>query len=376
MRTFEQYIEESVDFRLGGSKNKGAVDKTFGELKDGDVFYRYSIDISSRRFTKNPCKCIFECIDGNKMRYFFDDRKSDIARFTMFVDKDKSMASHTYGVSAGHGLYYVYSTIEYDEATIIEKIEELSKKADKDVNVYVYESVDFRLGGKNNVDSGSFAFSHLRLGDDVYCVNVDTRNWKVIEREQGVFEGSKEMYERMFVYFRVNKRTCSCPVLKEEYEISSVHIEPSLIYDNGAKIYSTYYVEDDEAIELAKEWKNDLKESVDFRLGGRNKKGFNQTKYKSFRDLEKGDIIYEFDSETEEGYEQIFQELEIDVTATIKTINAFGFKDSYIIDKNALDDSFYIFQKIHCLVTSEEEMIDIAKKEFGVKLRDEDIARL
>lgn len=101
-----------------------------------------------------------------------------------------------------------------------------------------------------------------------------------------------------------------------------------------------------------------------------------EIKVKSFRDLEKGDVIYEFDSETEKAYERIFQELKIDATATIKTINAFGFEDSYIIDKDALDDSFYIFQKIHCLATTEEEMIDIAKKEFGVKLGDEDIARL
>ena len=125
-----------------------------------------------------------------------------------------------------------------------------------------------------------------------------------------------------------------------------------------------------------KTFKQYIEEAVDFRLGGNKKKGFDQSKVKSFRDLEKGDVIYEFDSETEEAYEQLFQELEIDATATIKTINAFGFENSYIIDKKALDDSFYIFQKFHCLATTEEELVDIAKKEFGVKLEDDDIARL
>jgi len=126
-----------------------------------------------------------------------------------------------------------------------------------------------------------------------------------------------------------------------------------------------------------KTFKQYIEESVDFRLGGNKKNGFNQTKYKSFRDLEKGDVIYEFDSETGEAYEEIFQKLEIDVTATIKTITSLsGFGNTFVINKNALDDSFHIFQKSVCLATTEEEMIDIAKKEFGVKLEDKDIARL
>ena len=31
MRTFKQYIKETVDFRLGGKGNKGVVSKTFSE---------------------------------------------------------------------------------------------------------------------------------------------------------------------------------------------------------------------------------------------------------------------------------------------------------------------------------------------------------
>ena len=44
MRTFEQYIDEAYNFRLGGSQQKGfnqEESKTFEELEDGDVLYVY-----------------------------------------------------------------------------------------------------------------------------------------------------------------------------------------------------------------------------------------------------------------------------------------------------------------------------------------------
>ena len=42
MRTFEEYIREGVDFRLGGSWNKGLNQaKTFDQLEEGDIIYYY-----------------------------------------------------------------------------------------------------------------------------------------------------------------------------------------------------------------------------------------------------------------------------------------------------------------------------------------------
>ena len=45
MKTFKQYIEESVDFRLGGGQQNGfdqAKLKTLAELEKGDICYVYS----------------------------------------------------------------------------------------------------------------------------------------------------------------------------------------------------------------------------------------------------------------------------------------------------------------------------------------------
>ena len=45
MKSFEEYIEEAVDFRLGGKADKGiAAPKTFGELEKGDKIYLYRFE--------------------------------------------------------------------------------------------------------------------------------------------------------------------------------------------------------------------------------------------------------------------------------------------------------------------------------------------
>lgn len=42
MKSFEEFVEESLNFRLGGSTNKGAaVEKNFSELETGDKMYSF-----------------------------------------------------------------------------------------------------------------------------------------------------------------------------------------------------------------------------------------------------------------------------------------------------------------------------------------------
>jgi len=43
MKSFKQYIEEGVDFRLGGSQNKDGNIKTFKDLKVGDTVFWYRV---------------------------------------------------------------------------------------------------------------------------------------------------------------------------------------------------------------------------------------------------------------------------------------------------------------------------------------------
>ena len=57
MKTFSEYISEAVDFRLGGSKNKGdnaELNKTFEELEKGDVIYLWNFDENNDVELKEP----------------------------------------------------------------------------------------------------------------------------------------------------------------------------------------------------------------------------------------------------------------------------------------------------------------------------------
>ena len=65
MRSFEQYIDESYSFRLGGSQNKGYEQnevkiKTFNELEEDDTFYFWN---SSRGEYAN--EYLFEKLERN-----------------------------------------------------------------------------------------------------------------------------------------------------------------------------------------------------------------------------------------------------------------------------------------------------------------------
>ena len=45
MKSFEEFVEESLNFRLGGSSNKGAaVEKKFSELEVGDKMYYFCFE--------------------------------------------------------------------------------------------------------------------------------------------------------------------------------------------------------------------------------------------------------------------------------------------------------------------------------------------
>jgi len=66
MKTFEQYIKEAVDFRLGGSQQKGYDKaKTFAELKEGDEFFYISCDISrTEMFAMRIYKLVKKIVSG------------------------------------------------------------------------------------------------------------------------------------------------------------------------------------------------------------------------------------------------------------------------------------------------------------------------
>ena len=87
MKSFSEYIKEAIDFRLGGSRNKGESDKTFEELKEGDAFYYAMYD--KREGRDNEVFCIRQYKLGrkekwnDKTKFFFIERGAVASYFAV-----------------------------------------------------------------------------------------------------------------------------------------------------------------------------------------------------------------------------------------------------------------------------------------------------
>ena len=75
MKSFEEYIAESADFRLGGKDNKGEAPKTFGELEEGDIVYMVETHKGNLAFRKkekfyrinlDPADCYIVFKEGSR----------------------------------------------------------------------------------------------------------------------------------------------------------------------------------------------------------------------------------------------------------------------------------------------------------------------
>ena len=91
MKTFEQYIREAVDFRLGGSANKGKATKSFKDLEGGDYVYFYEIDRRKRSASKT--------VEGRIKRVKFETiEKENIKILNIFYinNLEKGPESYTF----------------------------------------------------------------------------------------------------------------------------------------------------------------------------------------------------------------------------------------------------------------------------------------
>ena len=291
MRTFEQYIKESVDFRLGGKSSKGDSIKSFSELKNGDVFYYYRVRKDGNEFIIDHSKRIF--LDA-----YETGKKTEIEFRVVFENNSKLTA-----VFNAPNIYkdedcYIFINVNFDEDRIlINSTRELSEdeiaylyndnqeKAHsfKKDSIIICESVDFRLGGKAN-KSGYRTFEELKPDDVIYEYTIDPET----------------DYVKLTKY-KANSEAGL--LLKRKKRWNDLIADSSAFVVIGNKwfhtvLYSTYELSREEAIEKtaeamknSKEWEYvKVEESVDFRLGGKQQKGFNQKK--TFADLEEGDTLY------------------------------------------------------------------------------------
>ena len=301
MKTFTQYLTEKIDFRLGGSLNKGEVYKSFEELEKGDKVYVYSVQ-------HRGVMCVTE-----KKEYELEEVKRRVndnaislvtntyihITFTIQPENFESQIafmSKFYDVSAKDDVWWIISTMPdanseakdvAEEAMKNEAIER--KKIEKRKKMTTDESVDFRLGG--SADKGyapSKTFGELDVNDKFYRYIVDTDN-KVVKND---YETIISVNDYDYRLIKLNK--CWKSIISKS----------SLFVDNGTSatysmVYSTRQLRHAEAISIAVDAMKSgkpheiikIEESVDFRLGGsQNKDG--RAEIKSFDKLEEDDVLY------------------------------------------------------------------------------------
>lgn len=298
MKTFEQYIEEAVDFRLGGKDNKGeTLFKTFTELSNGDIFYMYTINNETEEIAERKYYFLSITANGNDELDTLIEYKSS---------PSQASVSHTYAPRLMRNedcsifiksfndweCSYLYSTTKLDEERVRELWKVYQKESIKrNKNIMVCESVDFRLGGKANKGVVSKTFSELEKGDIFYRyiynkeeneVEDETERYFIQASEYEADGATKTRIEYNYFIDNGRKMTSTNQILNiYRGEDCSVFIK---VYRGGVNcyIYSTSRLSEEE---LQRIWREHSKEalsynakyviceSVDFRLGGSANKG-------------------------------------------------------------------------------------------------------
>lgn len=119
-----------------------------------------------------------------------------------------------------------------------------------------------------------------------------------------------------------------------------------------------------------------LKEAVDFRLGGCQKKGFDQSKVKSFRDLEKGDVFYFWNKNMGETARERCFSYKIEGPTYSNLYYDSNGGEFTVIHTKQLDDSFALPSKtsidagsVWCEATSFEELKELVKETFKIDVK-------
>jgi len=121
-----------------------------------------------------------------------------------------------------------------------------------------------------------------------------------------------------------------------------------------------------------------IKEIADFRLGGSQKKGFNQNKFKTFDKLEEGDKFYVWGvgNDEKEVLEMTFSSTYDDPSdqnyITLETSE----DEPFLINKNDFESSFSygkLKENKWCVATTFDELQETVKRMYGVKIEKENI---
>jgi len=303
MKTFEQYINEDLNFRLGGKENKGDYVKhlKFSELEKGDIIYQWCVD-TDKNTVVMEFEFVFECIEGNKI---ISSKRNRVTK--RITDKQPiqppTLECSTFMYRSSY--CWLYSTIHYSNIDVIKIAKECLEEIQGDSEAFkkggcVYEAVDFRLGGKKRSgfdQTGPKKFNELEKGDAIYRIEgfIDNNSFRATKF---TFDHWNDNAKWNCIVEDESGEKTSLIINKEERRFStSINAE---VTRNHFALLSTNNFTKDEIFSKYKELtKNDkssrkiLLEGVDFRLGGKDNKGVAAPK--TFEDLEEGDLVYAYE---------------------------------------------------------------------------------
>ena len=301
MKSFEQYIEEAYNFRLGGSQNKGYEQnkvKTFGDLTVGDSYYVW-----------DPTR--------TEVHKFIIKNIEETSKAILFYYADESYCCHS--ISKNKLEESIIEHIERDYiATSYEAIKEKAKeknktlrcvlKYDYEAKTFIEESYNFRLGGSQRKGfDQKVTFADLAEGESYYIwepnnlkVNefvikkiVDRDNYVRFYYDDGDYNyhsiPKKNLKESIRNYSSKYYIAASYEVIEEKAKEEGVVLKGALKYDTVVQEF--------------------VEEAYNFRLGGSQKKGFEQTKVTTFGGLTVGDSYYLLDLKRSEVHELIIQHI-------------------------------------------------------------------
>ena len=357
------FVDEAYNFRLGGSKQKGfnqVYKKSFAELEDGDIIYyadRNKIaSVIFRKLEKSRTSKFWRITytrgnDDNLLSTTLDNPMLDV--------KSASTAYLTYGGAIGT-----------NKADIIKLANKtwFTHYTEDDIQDLT-EAYNFRLGGsqKKGFDQAS-KFEDLEKGDHFYYCSVPIEDAsfcrvliaKLLDSSKTKTHGDMTQIKTDCGDFKfpndcLNKTKFIWKWPYATFYASTTRKEMlELIDDNNLKPKNLKEIEDE------------IGESYNFRLGGSQKKGFNQPK--TFIDIEPGDKIYEWDIMMDDGIAY-----EYEILRKRKSNNGFlrlyygkdDESDYALIDNDDVNETCVTLKKaISCKATTKEELIATVKKEF------------
>jgi len=257
-------LTEKIDFRLGGSLNKGEVYKSFEELEKGDKVYVYSVQhrgvmcvTEKREYELEEVKRrakdnTISLVTNTYIHITFNIQPENFESQIAFMSK-------FYDVSTKDDVWWIISTMPdanseakdvAEEAMKNEVIER--KKIEKRKKMTTDESVDFRLGGSQNKDGRAEIKSFDKLEEDDVLYIYSMRSRKSVERTKDtivsyeIYNGDSSNYKEV----EISLANLHHPIII--YMTDEDLSKSCYVADSKTKVFSTYEMSDEEVIDALK----------------------------------------------------------------------------------------------------------------------------